>query len=210
MKIEKLTENKIRIILNTEDLEKNNVDLKSFINNSYQSQDLLLTLLNRAEKEVGFYTKDSKILIEAFASSDGQIIFTITKFSPESNQTLSPKKTLTAKRRSPSLNNKIATYSFKDFDTFCDFCDNLSINLLKNIKTLCKDISLYLYNDTYYLVLNNVNVDCGVLKNFYSSLSEFATYVSNSINFQHKLLEHGKCIFKNNAIQNGYKFFGTL
>lgn len=83
MKIEKLTEDKIRIILNTEDLEKNNVDFKSFISNSSQSQNLLLTILNKAEQEVGFYTKDSKILIEAFASSDGQIVFTITKFSPE-------------------------------------------------------------------------------------------------------------------------------
>lgn len=210
MKIEKLTENKIRIILNTEDLEKNNVDIKSLINNSSQSQDLLLNILNKAEKEVGFYTKDSKILIEAFASSDGQIIFTITKFSPENVSNLSNKKTLTVKRRDLSLTNKVSTYSFNNFDTFCDFCDNLSFNIFKNLKSLCKNISLYLYNDTYYLVLSNINVNCEFLKSFYSSLSEFATFVSNSINFQHKLLEHGKPIFKNNAIQNGYKFFGTL
>lgn len=210
MKIEKLTENKIRIILNTEDLEKNNVDLKSFISNSYQSQDLLLSILNKAEKEVGFYTKDSKILIEAFASSDGQIIFTITKFSPDNVQTLSPKKTLTVKRRNLSLTNKVATYSFNSFDAFCDFCDNLSINLFKNLKVLCKNISLYLYNDTYYLVLSDINTDFKFLNSFYSSISEFATFVSNSINFQYKLMEHGKPIFKNNAIQNGYRFFGTL
>ncbi len=210
MKIEKLTENKIRIILNTEDLEKNNVDFKSLITNSYQSQDLLLSILNKAEKEVGFYTKDSKILIEAFASSDGQIIFTITKFSPDNVQTLSPKKTLTVRRRNLSLTNKIAIYSFNSFDSFCDFCDNLSINLLKNLKVLCKNISLYLYNDTYYLVLSDINVDFKFLKRFYSSISEFATFVSNSINFQYKLMEHGKPIFKNNAIQNGYRFFGTI
>ena len=185
MKIEKLTENKIRIILNTEDLEQNNVDFKSFVTNSSKSQDLLLTILNRAEREIGFYTKDSKILIEAFASSDEQIVFTITKFSPDNVQTISPKKTLTVKRRDLPLNNKIAIYSFTKFDSFCDFCDNLTINLLKNMKNLCKSISLYLYNDTYYLILSNINTECEILKCFYSS-------------------------FKNNAILNGYKFFGTI
>lgn len=210
MKIEKLTENKIRIILNTEDLEKNNVDFKSFVTNSSQSQDLLLTILNRAEQEIGFYTKDSKILIEAFASSDEQIIFTITKFSPENVQTISPKKTLTVKRRNLPLNNKIAIYSFANFDSFCDFCDNLTINLLKNMKNFCKNISLYLYNDTYYLILSNINTNCEFLKCFYSSISEFATFVTDSSNFEHKLLEHGKPIFKNNAILNGYRFFGTI
>ncbi|MCI8700452.1 MAG: adaptor protein MecA [Clostridia bacterium] len=210
MKIEKLTENKIRIILSTEDLKKNNVDFKSFVTNSSQSQDLLLTILNRAEQEIGFYTKDSKILIEAFASSDEQIVFTITKFSPENVQTISPKKTLTVKRRDLPLNNKIAIYSFANFDSFCDFCDNLTINLLKNMKNFCKNISLYLYNDTYYLILSDINTNCEFLKCFYSSISEFATFITDSSNFKHKLLEHGKPIFKNNAILSGYRFFGTI
>lgn len=210
MKIEKLTENKIRIILNMEDLEKNNVDFKSFISNSFQSQDLLLSILNTAEKEVGFYTKDSKILIEAFASSDGQIIFTITKVSPQNVQTLSPKKTLTVKRRNLPLHNKVSIYSFNDFDTFCDFCNNLNINWVKNLKNFCKSTSLYLYNDTYYLILSDINNECEFLKAFYSSISEFATFANNSHYFQHKLLEHGKVIFKNNAIQKTYDFFGTV
>ena len=79
MKIEKLTENKIRIILNVEDLEKNNIDLHSFMSNSIESQSLFIDILNQAEHEVGFSTKDCKILIEALASSDGNFIFTITK-----------------------------------------------------------------------------------------------------------------------------------
>lgn len=207
MKIEKLTENKIRIILNLEDLEKNNVDFKSLINNSSQSQDLLLNILNKAEKEIGFYTKDSKILIEAFASSDGQIIFTITKFSPNNVQTILPKKTLTVKRKNLTLSNKIAIYSFADFETFCNFCNSLSSNMCKNIKNFCKNISLYLYNDTYYLVFSNIDLNFKFLKNIYSSISEFATFISNSNNFKYKLLEHGKPIFKSNAISNACKYF---
>lgn len=210
MKIEKITENKIRIILNTEDLEKNNVDFKAFIDNSAKSQSLLLNILNKAEKEVGFYTKDSKILIEAFASSDGQLIFTITKFSTETVQTLLPKKVLSVKRKDLTLNNKIAVYAFNNFDTFCDFCNSLTTHLFKNLKQLCTNISLYVYNDTYYLVFSNIDINFRFLKGFYSSISEFATFVTNSLNFERKLVEYGKLIFKNNAIQNGYKYFGTV
>ncbi|MCI8655324.1 MAG: adaptor protein MecA [Clostridia bacterium] len=124
--------------------------------------------------------------------------------------TLSPRKILTVKRKDFPLHNKVAIYSFNNFDAFCDFCDSLSVNLFKNIKVFCKNVSLCLYNDTYYLILSNINNDFEFLKAFYSSISEFATFVSNSMYFEHKLLEHGKIIFKNNAIQNGYKFFGTV
>ena len=63
MKIEKITDNKIRIILNLEDLEAKNIDLHSLMSNSIESQSLFVEMLDEAEKTVGFYTKDSKIMI---------------------------------------------------------------------------------------------------------------------------------------------------
>ena len=70
MKFEKLTENKIRIILNLEDLQEKNIDFHSFMSNSLESQDLFLYMLEKAEKEIGFITKDYKLIIEAIASSE--------------------------------------------------------------------------------------------------------------------------------------------
>ena len=67
LQIEKLNENKIRITLNLEDLKENNIDLHSFMANSIESQDLFYTMLDKAEKEVGFETKDYKLMIEALA-----------------------------------------------------------------------------------------------------------------------------------------------
>lgn len=54
MKFEKLTENKIRVILNNDDLNQNNVDLHSFMANSIESQDLFYMVLEKAEKEIRF------------------------------------------------------------------------------------------------------------------------------------------------------------
>ena len=67
MQIEKITENKIRIILNIRDLQEKNIDLHTFMSNSIESQDLFYEMLNKAEKEVGFETKNYKLMIEALA-----------------------------------------------------------------------------------------------------------------------------------------------
>ena len=75
MRIEKLTENKIRIILNLDDLKEKNIDFHSFMSNSIESQDLFLDMLDIAEEEIGFITKDYKLIIEAIATSDRQFHF---------------------------------------------------------------------------------------------------------------------------------------
>ena len=70
-------------------------------------------------------------------------------------------------------------------------------------------ISLYLYNDVYYLVLNNINLKYENLKHFYFTISEFAHLVNFSKNFEYKLIERGKVIIKKNAISTGIKYFAT-
>lgn len=75
MRIEKLTENKIRIILNLDDLKENNIDLHSFMSSSLETQDLFYAMLDIAEKEVGFKTKDYKLMIEAIAVPERKFYF---------------------------------------------------------------------------------------------------------------------------------------
>ena len=58
MKIEKLTENKIRVIVSTEDLIKTNTDLNSIMAKAIESQKLFLEILSRAEKKLIFTQRD--------------------------------------------------------------------------------------------------------------------------------------------------------
>ena len=67
MQIEKITENKIRIILNIQDLKEKNIDLHTFMSSSVESQNLFYDILNIAEKEIGFITRDWKLIIETIA-----------------------------------------------------------------------------------------------------------------------------------------------
>ena len=210
MKIEKLTENKIRVIVNLEDLKKNNLDYHTIMEKPIESQKLFLEMLLRAEKEVGFYTEGYKLLVEAFSSSDGFFVFTITKYM-EKTTTPPNKVKVKAKKKTKTLDVKSehAVYKFSAFETFCELCN--SLNCLPNFssKKLAKNISLYLYNDTYYIVLSHIHTEYEQIQSFYSVISEFATLVSHSETFELKLLEHGKAIMKKNAIETGIKYFGT-
>ena len=58
MKIEKLNEDKIRITLDINDLKEKNIDFHSFMSNSISTQSIFVDMLKKAEKEVGFITKN--------------------------------------------------------------------------------------------------------------------------------------------------------
>jgi len=82
LQIEKITENKIRIILNVQDLEEKNIDLHSFMSNSIESQDLFYDMLNKAEKEIGFETKNYKLVIETLAIPNRQFCINRDSYYP--------------------------------------------------------------------------------------------------------------------------------
>lgn len=208
MKIEKLTEDKIRIIVNPSDLELENLDMKSIMTKAIDRQGFFIHMLEKAKDEVGFNTDGCKLLIEAFSSSDDILVFTITKYSErESSKNIDLNKRLKVKRKSLNVTNKEAIYRFKNFDEFCDFCECINKEYKFDIKKLSKNTYLYLYNDTYYLLMKNINLDETAIKNFYSIASEFLTPVHYSSSFESKLLEHGKLIIKGNSIVTGIKYF---
>ena len=208
MKIEKLTENKIRVIISSEDLKNNNLDYKTIMEKPIESQKLFLEMLLKAEKEVGFYTEGHKLLVEAFSSSDGLFVFTITKYIEKVPTSPSKLKVIPKKKiKNVNPQSKTSIYKFSSFEEFCEFCTY--INTTTNIKSkqLAKNISLYLFNNTYYLILSNININNSQLHAFYSAISEFANLYSHSETFKTKLLEHGKAIMKRNAIETGIKYF---
>ena len=205
MKIEKITENKIRITLNLDDLKEKNIDFHSFMSNSVEAQDIFIDMLKEAEQQVGFKTDDYKILLEALATSDGKFILNVTRIIPDTD-TLKKKK-VNIKRKSVKIDKKLAIYKFNTFDDFCNFSSILHTSNYDLIIKKIKKAVLYSYNNSYYLVLNNILADLSLLKSFCSLIAEFSTYISNSDLFEKKLSEYGKVIIKNNAIETCCKYF---
>ena len=209
MKIEKLTDNKIRVILDIDDLAHKNINIDSLIQNSDFSQKLFKKMLNQAKKEVGFETEDSQVLIEAYISYEGYIIITFTKIANDLAKNISHSSSPKPKAKRKNLNTscKTAIYQFDKFDDYTNFCTYLDNLNFQNIKGFAKKISLYEFEKKYFLVFNEINIGHKNISFLYTSISEFGKLVSNSKNFESKLIEYGKTIFKNNALQNGIIFF---
>ena len=203
MHIEKLNENKIKITLNLDDLKENNIDLHSFMSNSIESQDLFYDMLDKAEKEVGFETKNYKLMIEALAIPEGKFILTVTRFSPEKEQ----KKKVRARRRSIVSESKLSIYKFNNFEDYITFCDYARKRLNDSTYTKLKKSTLYKYNSKYYLRIQINNLDLNTFKAIHCLIIEFAVLISNSDIFERKLIEYGNVIFKSNAILNCVKAF---
>ena len=209
MKIEKLTENKIRIIINKEELTEKNIDIQALSKDSKTAHSIFQKILIEAEKQVGFKAQDCRLFIEAFSTSEGFVVFTLTKYKNENNNQKSSNKPI-CKRKSLKAIPKNAIYKFSTFEEFCNFCIYCNNSKLSDLKGLSKKISLYEYKNTYFLTLTNIHQEFENSKLFFASISEFSNLVSNSSVFKSKLEEHGKIIFKTNAIKNGIKYFASI
>ncbi len=210
MKIEKLTDNKIRIVVSSSDLGLENYDFHSIMNKTLEEQKFFLDILEKAKEEVGFNTDGCKLLIEAFHSFDDVFVFTITKYSSneiDTNHNSQTKKRLRAKRKKLNYFNKTSILKFNNFDDFCDFFAFVNDNFHLNITKISINSSLYLYNNTYYLLIKNTSVSYDYIKKFYCIISEYVVPKSFSNSFENKLKEHGKVIMKKNAIETGIKYF---
>lgn len=178
MKIEKINENKIRIIFNDSYLAENNIDIHSFMSNSIESQALFLNLLDKAEDEVGFITDNYKLSIEELALNNGNFIITVTRIAKETKK---PIRVQTHKKEVFDTKNLI--YKFATFDDFLNYKNFLSTIMPEKDLNFSK---LYKYNDFYFLILKNIST-----AKIVNSISEFATSLEYSDLLVDKINEYG-------------------
>ena len=202
MIFQKLSENKLKIILSNDELP-NSGNFDDFISDSSEARHTFLEILDKAYDEVGFNTRDYKIKIDAIALRNGNFVFTVTKL-------VKMKKALkTAKPRKIAKSDisNFAVYKFDSFDDFCNFCSFLKKLDLINLSNLARKIELYSYNNCYYLSVFRINENFSDIAKFYSSITEFCKYFSNRELFISVLQEKGSLILKNNAISICQKYF---
>ncbi len=210
MKFEKLSENKIRITLTMNDFKDKDINFHDFMSNPLETQDLFLDMLEEAKEKIGFNTNDYRVKIEALAMIDGDFIVNVTRMSDAQTTTstsCTPKKKFKVRRKSSTPKSNEAIYKFDTFDDYYVFSQYLSQNGLANAHLIAKKAVVYLYKNAYYLVLEDVNPNYkGILK-FYSSVTEFGTYISHSALFTSKLQECGTIVMKHNALKTSLKHF---
>lgn len=213
MKFEKLSENKIRITLTINDLKDKDIDFHDFMSNPLESQDLFLDILKEAKEKIGFNTTDYKVKIEALAMIDGDFIVNITRMLEGEKDLSTPipsKKKFKVRRKSIAPKSNQAVYKFDSFDDYCYFVQFLSQSGLDDSYLIAKRCVVYMYESAYYLIFNNINEKYSNILKFYSSITEFGTYINNSTLFISKLYECGKIVIKNNALKISLSHFQKI
>ncbi len=206
MKFEKLSENTLKITLYCDELPIEN-DLDKFMSNSSKARDAFLGLLEKAEQEVGFSTKDCKIKIDAQALYNGNCVLTVTKLIKlkRTTNTVRPKKIM----KNTVDKSDYSAYEFATFDDFCNFCQFLKTNKINNIRYLAKEVKLYKFRNSYFLVFYCFNSNYKKLPSFYSTITEFSKFYSSKELFYATLSERGNIIMDTNAIVTCQKHFSN-
>ena len=132
MQIKKINNNKLKVILSSNDLDKKNIDIDSFLSNSIESQDLFFEILDLAEEEYNFNIENNKAMVETISLDNNLFVLTITKLKNNSESTY---------KRPCKL------YRFENIN------DILNIYYYLNIA----NTNIYVFSNNYYILFDNID-----------------------------------------------------
>jgi len=201
MRIERISDNKIRIFVSYDDLEERDIDLDAFNYNSPETQELFWDLMEQAEIELGFDAQESQLCIEAVSDTDHGFVITITKLEEEAEfesihkfiKNRYRRKDLSPKKKSQKICSTLLIYAVEGFDNLCRLC-----SLLHPLYT--GRSRAYVLDSTYYLVFSGIEGNVANHKQFESILSEYADKMQSVDFLEGYLNEYGKKLVSENAV----------
>ena len=171
MKIKKISNDKLKIILSSNDLDEKNIDIDSFLANPIESQNLFFEILDLAEEKYDFDIENNRAIVEAISLDDNNIfILTITKLKTDNC----------------TYNSSSKIYCFEDVNDLLNFYSVIEKNNIKIEK-----LNIYQLENKYYFLLNVENT---FLEN---ALLEFAYPIKNFSLLQDIFLEYGQKVHQN-------------
>lgn len=187
MEIEKLSNNKLKIIFSINELEKENIDYLSFMSGSKKCENLISNLLYIAQDELDFDTKNSTIEIETFELKPGNFVLTITKFEKQYNK-------LIAKRKMGNIDNSKCIYEFENINNYYNFIDFFELNFkLSDFKKLNNKLKsnseIIEFSNKIFFIIDGSCFSSNESKIFNTCITEFANFKSNSEALISKLKE---------------------
>jgi len=202
MKIERVDDNKIRVIVSFDDLEERDIDVSTFSYSSPETQELFWDLMEQAETELGFNVAEEQLCIEAVSDVDEGFIITITKMDEDGEfesihkfiKNKYKKNDLSVKAKTSSIRSTQLMYRFENFDDL-SLCAKKLFEVYKGLSTA------YSCENKHYMLLSNSEGNISSVTNFIALMDEYAQRVEHPIFFEGYLNEHGRVLIKDNAIQ---------
>lgn len=217
MRIEKLDDNKLKIMFNSKELEENNITVHSFLSGSSEAQKLFLAILDIADEEFGFDIKNCNISSETISFGNKDFVIFVTKSlqtsaTAENINKISPYNLLDFIPQNhtentndlgflPPLNFESdldrIIYKFESIKEVFEFCKYVNTELsFSNLNN-----SLYKYNNSFFIIIDIKKLVAKNKQLVISILSEYKNYIYLSPLAYTKLIEHSTLILKSRAIQ---------
>ena len=134
MVIEKIKENKFKILLSLKDLEEENINIHSFMASNMENQEILKKILIKLKTDYNFFIDCKNLLVDTFYVCNRDFIMIISSLENETENI--PRVT-------------VSRSSYKDIDTFnvYKFCSkdelNVFFNFISSTSNLYYNIHLY-------------------------------------------------------------------
>lgn len=216
MKIEKISENQIKVFLDKADLKERNIKLTELAYGSEKTQALFREMMEQAVETCGFDIENSPLMIEAAPTAVDGIVIIVSKVSEDTNvdnkfSLIPPSKEERKFKRSDiktdffssvdeDLDSDVLIYSFEKID------DIIAVSH-KIFKLFSGTNSLYKYKEHYLLVIQNDNsADQLETDTLEVILSEYGTRHTSNVISKYFLEEHAEPIIKEEAIQKFFEF----
>lgn len=178
MKIEKIHLNKIKVTFTPDDLIEHNLTISAVKENAPWLQKILMSVVRRAEEEVGFSAENARLMVEAMPAEGDSLVMYITRLGD--NEEI--KDVLNDVKRRVRLRVRPAAETVKaSLITFDCFEDALK---LAHFAADCSEGELYFYRDRYHLLVEGLDA---------YRFSEFGT-MTNDEKVCNLVIEHGKLI----------------
>lgn len=202
MKVEKINNNKVKIILTFEELEKRQINIKDIEKNTEIAKNLFVDLIEESNIDEEFEFEDSQLLIEATSDNNNLFIVTITKvenFPDLKKYSLLDKKVKSTKNsKIKNTNYKVESYIYS-FNTINDILNLCETSKKENL--FFGKNSLYKYNEKYFLIFANSSVKNQKFLKTFVFLSEFCDNYYSYNMLSSALKEKSKIIIENKALQ---------
>lgn len=208
MKIERINENKIKVLIDAAEAERWNVTLKSINENTPEMQEMFWTAIRMAEESVRFSVAGAKLFVEAVRDAETNgfgMLITRVMSEADLDQAIEQcsyrgKIKKTRIRRQMAEQGRQLLYRFAEFDNVCAAVSEIG-------KQFCGASALYKYQSSFYLYLlpeEEVN-----LKELEWILGEFGEVVLQSRYMHGCLHEYGERMIPCDAVDVLSEYFAV-
>lgn len=187
MKFELIKHNKIKVTVETQDLEKWGISAEEMAKNTPEAREIFFEMLRRAEKETGFSCNNARLVVEAAINSVmSELTLFVTKVDTDEEQKLFDK--LSSRIKTEKIPAETKKEKKPKTGTMIEIDDFENVIRMCHVMRECFWGSLYSYNDRYYMTM---------LPSYIPKASEFGAVCPEG--YREVVEEHGKLIVKNSA-----------